>query len=195
MFNPFNDNTQDIQFLLDNAGKDVLINDTPAKALITNPSITEYEEKYISTLQRVSRGDIVAYDNEKYISITESTTKRHGKYKALMRHCNYDIELPGEETCIIVGYDELDRPIYECTYGDPIYVSSIVDNKSFSVDGQNAINVPENEIIATLQDNQSNRDKLVVNNTFTVMSKTWTVLNQDLTKNGLLILTCEITLT
>lgn len=195
MFNPFNDNTQDIQFLLDNAGKDVLINDTPAKALITNPSITEYEEKYISTLQRVSRGDIVAYDNEKYISITESITKRHGKYKAILRHCNYDIELPGEETCVIVGYDELDRPIEECTIGDPIHVPAIVDNKSFSVDGQNAINVPENEIIATLQDNQSNRDKLVVNNTFTVMSKTWTVLNQDLTKNGLLILTCEITLT
>lgn len=191
MFNLFETNTNDVQFLLDNAGKDVLINGETKKALITNPSISEAEERYIHTLLSVSRGDLIELEGENYIVITESITKRHSKYKALIRHCNYEIEVPGETTRVIVGYNQFGEPIWEDIVGEPSYIPSIVDNKSFSVDTGNAINFPENQINVIVQDNEDNNAKFNVNFAFSVMGTNWTVVNRDLTKKGLLILTCQ----
>ncbi|QNG59423.1 Ig domain-containing protein [Bacillus sp. PAMC26568] len=187
----FNYDDTDIQFLLDQAGREVLVNDSPRQALITNPAISEQEERYIHTLERVCRGDTVEFDNVGYICITESITKRNGKYKALIRHCNYPLELPGEEVCVIVGENDFGDPLYECTNGESISIPAIVDNKSFSIDLGNAINVPNNQIIVTLQNNETNSDTFTLNYQFDVMESKWKVVNRDLSKNGLLILTCE----
>ncbi|WP_026677765.1 hypothetical protein [Fictibacillus gelatini] len=200
MFNLFETNTDDIQFLINNAGKDVLINDIAKKALITNPGLYDFEDRHISTLDKLSRGDLVTYDNEKYLVITESISKRGGKYKALMRHCNNIVQIPGE-TKQVPKLDENGNPVYD-RFGDPVYITiqtdptnvpAIVDNKSFSIDSNYAIRVPENQIVVTLQDNELNNRKIKVNFVFTMMGKKWKVVNVDLTKNGLMILTCEFT--
>ncbi|RBP95390.1 hypothetical protein DFO70_103432 [Cytobacillus firmus] len=129
-------------------------------------------------------------DNEKYLVITESITKRGGKYKSLMRHCNVMIDLPGEEVCEKVGENDFGEPIFECTTGDPVLVPSIVDNKSFSVEDSAAIRVPDNQIIVVVKDNDYNREKFQLNNTFT-FEGVYKVIHRDFTKRGLMILTCE----
>lgn len=191
MFNPFETNKNDVQFLLDNAGKDVLINGEKQKVLITNPSISEAEEKYIHTLLSVSRGDLIEIEGDNYLVITESITKRHGKFKALMRHCNNEIKVAGETTKTIVGYNQFGEPIYEEIVGEPSYVPSIIDKNSFSVSEPNAIRLPDNQISVIVQDNNTNNEKFTVNFQFNVMGSEWKVINRDFTKNGLLILTCE----
>lgn len=66
----------------------------------------------------------------------------------------------------------------------------IVNNDSFKIVGGQIL-LAENRIIVIVQNNEVNRDKLQVNNTFNLMKLNWKVKNQDKTKKGLLILTCE----
>ncbi|PTY76622.1 hypothetical protein B5V89_17245 [Heyndrickxia sporothermodurans] len=187
----------DIQSVFDMASQTILVNDTERQAIVTTPPLTENEERFIHTLDIVHMGDLVTLDDEKYLSLTESITKRHSKYKAKIRHCNYVIEMPGE---VIEDFmrDEngeliLDRygdPIPITIVGDPIFIPSIVENKTFSIAGSQLL-VAENQIIVIAQDNEVNRGKFTVNNTFSLMDLNWKVRNQDRTKKGLLILTCE----
>jgi len=184
-------NNEDLQCIFDSAGKSVIVNDTKMNVIITNPAISECEERYIHSLQKVSRGDMVTLEDEPYLCITESVTKRSSKFKTLIRHCNFNIEIPGEQVCTIIGYNSFDEPIEECTYGEPTLVPSIIDNKTLSVDGQSAIRLAENQIEVIVQDNEVNSEKFTVNFTFNVMGKSWRVVDVDLCKSGLMILTCE----
>ncbi|MGE8079242.1 hypothetical protein [Peribacillus loiseleuriae] len=182
----------DLQYLLESAGQPVLINDTPMNVIVTNPSISEYEERYIHSLDKVSRGDIVTLEDEQYLCLSESIIKRHGKYKVLARHMNVTIEIPGEETRIVIGHTPFGDPIFDYRYGEPSYIKAIVDNKSFSVDESASIRLPNNQTEVIVKDNELNRGKFRVNNQVNAIAKRWKVINQDLSKNGLLILTCEL---
>lgn len=197
--NPFIINESDIDHLFEVAGIEVLINDEPRKVIITNPSSTsENDERYINSLKPINRGDIVMFNDEPYIIITETINKRHAKYKALMRHCNFVIEIAGEVIHDFLRDEDgnliLDRfgnPIPITIETDPIFIPMIIDNKHFQINNQYPIRVSDNQIVAVLQDNEVNRDRFDVNEEFEIMNKNWKVINQDLTKRGLLILTME----
>jgi hypothetical protein len=190
MFQP---NHSDLQFLFDSAGETILINDVEQKGIVSNPLISEYEERYLHTLERLNRGDIIEYSNEKYLTISESVSKRGGKYKALIRHCNADIEVEGEITKEFLGYDQYGKPVYKEIAGEPILVPSIVDNKSFSIQGDQ-LQVANNQIIVIVQDNELTRDRFVANYEFTFEGN-YKVVHKDFTKKGLLIITAEKTTT
>lgn len=191
MINLFSTATQDTLYIFEQLGKDVFINQIERRAIISNSSISEYEDKIISTLDKISRGDLINYNDENYLIITESNVKRYDKYKALMRHCNYQIETTTADQQILIGYDDMGRPVYETIPGETVYIDSIVDNKSFSVDMNQAINLPNNQILVTMQDNSQNKELFTVNGTFSLMEKAWTILDVDLVKKGLMILTCQ----
>ncbi|MBD8006421.1 Ig domain-containing protein [Bacillus norwichensis] len=197
--NPFAINEQDIQYLFESAGTEVLINDNPHKAIITNSGFnSENDERYINTLNPIRMGDLVTFNDHQYIIITESTSKRYAKYRAIMRHCNFTIQFPGEIERVPVldedgnpVLDKYGRPIYEDIEGDPIFIPAIVDDKYFQVNNQFQMRVADNQIMVIVQDNELNRDKFEVNERFELMGKEWKVLQDDLTKVGMLILTCE----
>jgi hypothetical protein len=189
--NPFEIDSSDIQFLFDSAGQIVKINDVERIALITNAKIGDFEDKYIHTLQPIQRGNLIVYNGENYLIISDTVTQRYGKYKALMRHCNYTIVVEGQEVCEIVGWNDFGEPIEECHTTESINVPAIIDKYTFKIDDFAPIRVADNQIIVTVQDNETNKSKFTVNSTFQVMRENWKVLNVDLTKKGLLILTCE----
>jgi hypothetical protein len=191
MINLFESNNEDLQYIVDNFGREVLINDSSVKAIITNNLVSEYEDKYISSTSPIKRGDLVKDGTVDYLVITESIVKRYSKYKAIMRHCNHEIELPGEEVCVVVGQNEFGEDIVECTTGQPIPVPAIVDNKSFSIQ-EGAIRLPDNQLLITVQDNEINKNHLVSNYEFELVGSLWKILNVDFTKNGLLLITCEL---
>jgi hypothetical protein len=186
MFQP---KQSDLQFLFDSAGETILINDVEQRGIISNPPISEYEQRYLHTLERLNRGDIINYSNEKYLTISESVSKRGGKYKALIRHCNGIIEIPGETTRELIGYDSYGRPVYKDVVGEPIPLPSIVDNKSFSIQGDQ-LQVANNQIIVLIQDNEVTREKIVVNYEFPFEGN-YKVVHRDFTKSGLIIITAE----
>ncbi|MED0665316.1 hypothetical protein P4T04_03195 [Bacillus badius] len=187
----------DIESIFDMAAVNVKVNDIDKKAIITNPAINEFEERYIHSLDVIRQGNLITYQNEYYLTIAESVTKRHGKFKTLLRHCNHVFEIAGEATRVVrrdengkVVLDDDGRPVYDYIQGDPTFVPSIIENKNFSIDGQQLL-VPVNEIMVIVKDNEKNKKGFAVNNELDLMSKRWKVLNQDYTKVGLIILTCE----
>lgn len=192
-------NTEDLQYLFESAGQSILINDTQQQAIITNPSLSNNEERFIHTLERVKMGDLVTFEDEKYLVMSETTSPRNGKYKARMRHCNHIIEIAGET---IIDYlrdengelilDKYGRPIEIEVETDPIFIPAIVDNQSFTIENGQFL-VGDNKIIVTLQDNEVNQGKFEVNNIFELMGSQWKIRNVDKIKKGLFILTCERT--
>ncbi|ASA96506.1 Ig domain-containing protein [Anoxybacillus flavithermus] len=189
--NPFTFDTSDFQFLLDSIGETVKINDVEQKAIIPNAKIGDYEDRYIHTLQPIQRGNLIEYNREHYLVISETVTQRYGKYKALMRHCNYEIVIEGQKVCKIVSYNVFGEPIEECHTTESFSVPAIIDKYTFKIDGFAPIRVPENQIIVTIREDDNTKQKFVANATFEVMDKTWKVVNIDKTRTGLLILTCE----
>ncbi|MBE2922287.1 Ig domain-containing protein [Anoxybacillus flavithermus] len=189
--NPFTFDTSDFQFLLDSIGETVTIDNVPKKCIVQNGNIGDYEEKYIYTLDSIQRGNLIVYNRKNYIIASDVTEGKLYK-KALMRHCNYEIVVEGQEVCEIVGYNDFGEPMYECHTTKSIFVPVFVDKYAFKIDDPAPIRVPDKQIIVTMQDNETNKSKFTVNTKFDVMGHTWKVVDVDLTRNGLLILTCEL---
>ncbi|UOE57308.1 hypothetical protein [Cytobacillus oceanisediminis] len=112
------------QEILNETGQTVLINDLERIVIVTNPPLSEYEERNIHSIERVSQGDVVTLDFEKYLVITESISKRSAKYKALIRHCNVMIEIKNYEK---VKIGETEFGVYEYVYTYSDYIPSIID--------------------------------------------------------------------
>lgn len=188
--NPFTFDTSDFQFLLDSIGETVTIDNVPKKCIVQNAKIGDYEEKYIYTLSNIQRGNLILHNKKKYLIVSDVT---EGKlYKALMRHCNYEIIVEGQKVCKIVGHNDFGEPIEECHSFKSISVPVIVDKYAFKVDDPAPIRVPDQQIIVTMQENETNKSKFTVNTKFDVMGQTWKVIDKvDKTRTGLLILTCE----
>lgn len=195
MFNLFETESinNDIKNLIESAGRNVLINNVARKVLIstnTNLKISEFEDRYIHSTHSIQRGDLIQYNNENYLIISESATRRNEKYKALMRHCNTNIEIIVVELIDTGEKDYRGAPIYN-EVETTITVPSIVDSKTFSVDSGNAINLVNNQITVTVQDNEQTRG-IAINDTFIVNGQNRKLVNIDYSKNGLLILYCDL---
>lgn len=72
-------------------------------------------------------------------------------------------------------------------YKDYYNIAAFVEDDQFTVSG-NQLLVVENQIIVTIQDNETNRTKFAVNNKFDLMDKKWKVRNDNRTKKGWLII-------
>lgn len=188
--NPFAINNSDFQFLLDSIGETVTINNVSKKCIVQNGNIGDYDEKYIYTLDSIQRGNLILHNGKNYLIVSDITEGKIYK-KALMRHCNYEIVVEGRK-CEIVSYNVFREPIYECHTTESINIPAIVDKYTFKIDNFAPIRLPENQIIVTMQENETNKSKFTVNTKFGVMGHTWKVVDVDITRNGLLILTCEL---
>ena len=189
--NPFTFNTSDFQFLLDSIGETVTIDNVSKKCIVQNGNIGDYEDKYIYTLSDIQRGNLILHNGKNYLIVSDVTQGKLYK-KALMRHCNYTIVVEGQKACEIVGYNDFREPISECHTTESINIPAIIDKYAFKIDNFVPIRLPENQIIVTMQENETNKSKFTVNTKFEVMGKTWKVVDVDITRNGLLILTCEL---
>ena len=184
----FQMNIEDINYIFEQAAQTILINDVPRNVIITNPQMNEDETRYLHTLDRMLQGDLVVLEGEKYLSITESNTKRHSKYKNKIQHCNQHIEVVGEMEKVLIGYDDRGRPVYEEVLGDPILIPSIVERGTFTVDSGGSFLVPQDVLYVTVQDNEMNRRKFPINITIKITGLNYVVQHQDLTRKGLIIL-------
>lgn len=191
MFNLLQSNTNDFTFILDSIGESVKVNGVNVKAVITNTTLTSnYDDKKISTLEGIKRGDMVSYRNGDWLIISDVNGQRYNKCKAIMRKCNCAFQIQTGTTKKLKGYDSMGRPIYETvqqTYAD---VKGIADVLWLSVTDNQPINLPQGQIFVTVQDNQDTQ-KMTVGSTFTMFGETWKVDGINKTRAGLLIITCS----
>lgn len=171
--NLFNINN-DIDYLIAQAGKEILINGASATAIIGSMSSNkEYDDKKIITRSSINRGNIVNYNNGKYLVISEINDMRFDTYyKGIMRKCNYNIKF--NFSGVVKEFN------------------AIIETQILDIDTGQFISVPSGKIIVTLQDNQETQ-KIQLQNKFIKMGSAWQIQGIDKSKVGLLILHCEVT--
>lgn len=182
----------DMYFILENHGKDVLVNDTETKALISYYQNMEYNDCLkIITQYPITRGSLVEYQDNYFLIISDVTDQRHNAYyRAIMRRCNHTLNIQVGTEEEIVDYDPLGRPIIRET---PIFATfhCIVDSQSLKIGEQQQINIAENRITITMQDNEDS-DALNINDTIELDGYTWHIRNKDrFSQPGLIIFTCD----
>lgn len=188
----------DISYMIDSMGKEIKVNQATVKALVTNPTINEFESKYIHTIEPIQQGSIVEIDTKKYISIFENVALRHDKYKTKAEHCNHEISLGNVENEWILLVDDDGKPILDI-YGEeqyyeaddsPLLVPAIVRQfQGVNISGSQLL-VSSYKILITVQNNKTNINYFKLNKEINIIGR-WKVINVDLTQDGLINLICE----
>jgi hypothetical protein len=188
----------DTTFLFDGLSDTIQVNRVDQRAIITNPPLSDVEERHVHTEYLVSQGDLITYEGASYLSIAESITKRHDKHKTLIRHCNFIVEVAGESTTEYmldengeIVYDEDMRPVTIIVEGEPILIPCILENKKTAIDDTTALRILDNEIYVYVQDNETNREKLILNTEISPTGDKYKINNIDKTRKGLLKITAE----
>jgi hypothetical protein len=79
---------QDYLYLLNNAGDDIQVNDDPQiyKALINNlPVNRQVDIRTIASTAKIKKGDIITWNGEKWLIISDIDQKRNSYYKGLIQ--------------------------------------------------------------------------------------------------------------
>ena len=164
----------DYLYLLSMAGDDIFINDTmsPIKALINNlPVNRQADIRTIATKEEIKRGDLINWDGGNWLIISEIGQKRYTYYKGIIQRCNYNIKFNFEGTIK--------------------QFPAIADSKVFDVETNQYLSVPAGKIVVTMQSN-ADSENIKINDRFIKMKNAWKVTGIDRTKNGLLILHCDL---
>ena len=172
--NIFNFPSNDYLYLLSMAGDDIYINnDTmPKKALINNlPVNRQADIRTISTTTEIKRGDLVNWDGGNWLIISEIGHKRYTYYKGIIQRCNYNIKFNFEGTIK--------------------QFPAIVDSRVFDVETNQYLSIPAGKIVVTMQSNVDS-ENINIGQRFIKMKQAWKVTGIDRTKNGLLMLYCDL---
>jgi len=164
----------DYLYLLSMAGDDIYLNnDTmPKKALINNlPVNRQADIRTISTTTEIKRGDLVNWDGENWLIISDIGHKRYSYYKGIIQRCNYNIKFNFQGTIK--------------------QFPAIVDSRVFDVETNQYLSIPAGKIVVTLPNN-ADTDNITLGQRFISMKNAWKVSGIDRTKNGLLVLWCEL---
>ncbi|MGN7168471.1 Ig-like domain-containing protein [Paenibacillus cellulositrophicus] len=173
MINLFNnsDNT-DYQFMIEQMGNNVLVNNNPVRVLITNTNLEQnYDDKRISSMSPLHRGDIVVYEDKKYMVISEVNTKRYNKYKGIMRQLPHSVIINSE--CRFIPLD--------------CYIT--VGNLGITAD--QVLSIQDGEI--TVYTTDINKDsRLKIGLRFLIYGQAFKITGMDnYSQPGMMILTCE----
>jgi hypothetical protein len=166
-------------------GKTIYIDDLPEKAILTHSPVNkDFDDFTIKTLYPIQRGDLINYDNNNYLVLSQVNSDRYGIYKGLMRKCNFVLHVKVDT---IKEYDTGGHLIKET----PIYEDYIAIITTVTTDWNTGqpINLPDGEIQVIIKDTGSTL--LSVNDTFDFEGLSWTIHWIDRTQNGLLILKCK----
>ncbi len=173
IINYFNQNdNSEFQFILNDAGTNVLVNGLEQRVLITNTNLqTHYDNKKISSIWPLKCGDLVGYENRKWLVINEINGLRYDTYKAIMRLCNYNVKF------------SIDCNVYE--------FPCIIESSKFGIASDNKMVLPTGIIKVTVQEN-SETLKIKREQRFIKLGSAWNVIGIDRTQQGLITFTCEI---
>lgn len=191
MINFFQSNTDDFQFLLDQMGQDILLNGVNGRVLITNTNLNvNFDDKKITTTTEIKRGDLITYNNSKWLIVSEVNGQRYSKYKGIMRKCNFLLHIQTGTQNVDTGQkDDLGRPIYTTT---PVFIDSdaIADNVVLSYTTGGSMNILKGDITIAVQDNVNTR-KYAINQTFSLMGINWKITGINKVNVGLIDLECS----
>jgi hypothetical protein len=192
--NPFQTNPTDTLYIFNQLSKTIQLNGTEDRAILTHSSLnTSFDDYKITSLKHLQRGDVILYNNKKYLIISEvNDTRRSGKYRAIMRLLPFYVHVQTGTERKITGHRSNGDPIYEET---PIYsdFDCYVQNQpQMNVNSGGTFNFLEGQFYIVTYDNAESQ-KVIVNNVFTLNDYNWHVDFIDTSKTGLRIFKVSVT--
>lgn len=188
IINPFQTNPTDNLYIFNQLAKPVKLNGNDTQAILTHSAVNkDYDDFKITSLAALQRGDVVEYDNKKYLVLSEINSDRHNKYKAIIRNMPFHLHVQtGTEKVFTGEYDRLNNPIFEDT---PIYADLdffIQNQPAITLNSSNAISFTEGEFYVFARDDEDSQ-KFTEGLTFELIGCTWEIEFIDLSKQGLRI--------
>ena len=161
-----------IDFFLFEKGEDAVVNGIIQKALLFDVAEKPdyYDDKIIQCKYCIRTGDIVEYNNLKYMVISQ-INKEENSYRARIRKCSYR-----------VAFNWL---------GDIKWFDCIEESKVFDVSTGTYISVASGNIFVTVQYNSDTRN-IALNNKFFVTNQPFKVTGIDKSQEGLIKLNCAL---
>ncbi|MCJ7986955.1 hypothetical protein MUB16_28440 [Priestia sp. OVL9] len=91
MINIFNAPKNAFNDMLYVNGQEIYLNGKKKFALITNPEIKEFNDKYVSTDYQLMRGDYIYYNSMYWMIWNQVTVPRAKSFKGIMRQAEHDV--------------------------------------------------------------------------------------------------------
>ena len=158
------------RYALKLVGEDVLVNDVPVQVLISAEKSNEnYDGHIVSCLSKLATGDIIEYQDSRYLVISEVASARRGIYKALIRKLHYNIAI--NSNCYFVQ------------------VPCFFDSKGFDITGK-YIPLPEGKMLVTIPVTKDT-DRIALSNRFIKLNQAWKIVGIDKSMPGIIVLTVE----
>lgn len=165
MIDNFFNMNESYDFMLQQFGESIEINDINRTAIIHRNNYRNIEELKILCRDKIERGNIVKYNNNTYITIDDTRNIRYNAYyRAIVQRCNYNVNFAINNTVF------------------PQY--AIITNQTTGVNGE-IITVPANQILVVVQDNNFT-NSIKVDDVFIKFKHRWQINGVDYTKNGIL---------
>ncbi|WP_187115152.1 Ig-like domain-containing protein [Clostridium tyrobutyricum] len=165
MIDNFFNMNESYDFMLQQFGESIEINDINRTAIIHRNNYRNIEELKILCRDKIERGNIVKYNNNVYLTIDDTRNMRYNAYhRAIVQRSNYNINFIFNNTVF------------------PQY--AIITNQTTGVNGE-IITVPANQILVVVQDNNFT-NQIKVDDVFIKFKHRWQINGVDYTKNGIL---------
>lgn len=161
-----------IDFFLYEKGEDIKINGVEQIAIIMDAveKLTYYDDKIIRCKCQIKTGDIVEYNNLKYIIISQ-IDKEENSFRARIRKCSYRIAFNWS--------------------GNIKWFDCIEESKVFDVSTGTYISVASGNIYITVQYNADTRN-IALNNRFYVTNQPFKITGIDKSQEGLIKFNCAL---
>lgn len=172
MLNYFDLTPTDYEYMLSAIGTDVVLNGSTTRVLITNKNPhNKYDDRNISSLSPLKRGDLIEYDGKRFMIISEEAGKRYNKYKGIMRLLSYSIPFN-----------------VSCSFFD---VPAFIETQSFGIQNGQIMTIADGQLYLNVPDN-SNTQQVNLGDRFIKHGQAFKIVGIDqYSKPGLTILTCD----
>lgn len=158
-------------YVLREMGKAVKINGTCARALMNNSKINLHTDyRHMISIDKVQRGDLITWDNESWLVLSEVAQKRYTYYRSEIRKCNFTVNFV---------IDELVKPM-----------ACIIDSVTTDKLTNRLFEMPDGKMVITLPNNDLT-EKIEVNHRIVKFNTAWRVYGHDFTEDGLIKLFVE----
>ncbi len=162
-------------------GEEVFVNGEKKLAIITNPDIKEFNDKYISTAFQTFRGDYVYYNGLYWMMWNQVTVPRAESYKGLMRQAEHDIIFNLYYAGVTSNY------LLKC----PAIIQRTSD---YTPRYDKMMTLVDSEIHVFVKDTSSTRkiNNLVGSNQIVIGERNYDIVGVSYEKRGYLDITCRM---
>ncbi|WP_346234431.1 hypothetical protein MKY04_11935 [Lysinibacillus telephonicus] len=183
----------DFKVFLDRAGTTIKVNNIETEAIISNTPMNELDDKYVSTITELKRGDHIIYNGKDYYVINQVKTKRYESYKAIIRcaehYIKFNLSIKDRENYKYVAYDIKQVPCIVQTTTD------------FGLDEGKQVVLAEGELALFVQDNATTRaiyksfTDIITKHDIIIDNRQYEYTGFDFIKKGLVRINVKVTST